>query len=135
MPFAVLIQILKQFLTWDLLTLLDDACQATIVNRDTMPDSTFAAKLETDVAAANMGVGNAERREPERVVGPRILIIADANQRCFQETNDRGQYFGARQARQLEVLLDPPTDARQRGANASRRSNLEASRIERQRSW
>ena len=66
--------------------------------------------------AAHLRVAVAQRRQPERAVEPRVLVVADADQRQLEQPDDRPRAPSrAAGPRRAEVRVDPPPD---RGSSA-----------------
>src|SRR4029078_318562 len=88
--------------------------EALVGEVDVVLDAALAAKREAYAAAADVNVSVPERRQPERAVGARVLVVADANERLLEQLDDEREDLVARQARAPEILGRPPPDRRQR---------------------
>src|SRR5262245_55439221 len=78
-----------------------------ILNADDVLDSALAAEEERHLVAGNVNVPIAQRRETVRLVLFGVLVIAHANQRCFEQPHDRCEDFLLWQFRQGKVFRDP----------------------------
>src|SRR5688572_29975509 len=54
------------------------------------------------------------RREPERLVLPGVLVVADADEGCLQQANDGGDDLFPGEAVLAQILIDALANARQR---------------------
>ena len=79
----------------------------------------LAAKAQAQAIAGDGSVAIAQRRQPERLVLARVLLVADAHVSGVEEANDRRQHRVAarhRAHRRGEIGGDALPDARQRRA-------------------
>src|SRR5437588_325504 len=67
-PAAVSVQVLKQFLSRKLLTLLDDAGDAAVGDLDSVLHAALAAEIEAQHRPGDGGVAVAQRRQAEGAV-------------------------------------------------------------------
>src|SRR5262245_35597785 len=94
---VVVVQIFKQLLAGQLLALADEAGQPRVLQVDLVFDAALAPKLETDARAVNVRVAVVHRRQAERAVLARIFIVADADQRRFENLHTDGKLIVWRQ--------------------------------------
>ncbi len=116
MGFAIFVDVLEQFLARQVARALDDAGQAPVVHLDLVVHAALAAEAELHIAAVDFHVAVAQRRQAKRFVGARVFLVPDPHHRRFEQVDDRGQHFFARQAGQLEGAVDFVPDRRQRVA-------------------
>src|SRR6185437_3049148 len=69
---------------------------------------------EGDAGALDLDVTLAHRRQAERPVLPRVLVVADADAGLVQEADDRRYHPGLAERMAGDVAFDPPPDPRQR---------------------
>jgi hypothetical protein len=93
---AVLGDVLEQLVARQLLAAANDACQPLIANADLVLLAALAREAKPQLRAVDVHVPRAHGREPERAVGPRILLVADTDQRRLQQPHDGGQDLFAR---------------------------------------
>ena len=67
----------------------------------------LAAEGEADGGALDLGVAVAQGGQAEGVVGARVLLVADADERGLQQPHHRGQHLLARQPLAAEVAPRP----------------------------
>ena len=104
LPFAVLVVVLKELVARQVAALLDDAREAPVVEIDFVLDAALAAEREPDALALDFDVRVAQRRQAERAIRSRVLVVADANQRLLEQLHDRREHLLARQALAAHVL-------------------------------
>ena len=75
----------------------------------------LAGEVEANFSALDRDMLASEGREPVALIGSRIFVIADTDQRRLQKAHDRRQNLLARQAAQAHVLGNLGPDHRQRG--------------------
>ena len=80
----------------------------------------LAAEAEAQRRAVDLDVAVAQGGQAERVVGPRVLLVADADQRRLEQAHDRRQHLLARQA--AAAPRSRSTRARMRGSAAPKAS-------------
>ncbi len=78
-----------------------------------MFDLALAAEFEPHGRAVDLRVLLTQRREAERLVVPRILLVADANERLLEQLHDGGKDLFARQAGAAHVGGRARANARQ----------------------
>src|SRR6185295_7454325 len=100
--------VLEQIVAGDVATRRDGAGEALVGEIDVVLDAALAAKREAYAAAADVNVSVPERRQPERAVGARVLVVADANERLLEQLDDEREDLVARQVRAPEILGRPP---------------------------
>ena len=103
MRLAVLADVLEQLLAGQLLAAPDHACQPPIPQPDLVLAAGLAAEPEADRRAGHARVAGLEGRQAERAVEPRVLVVADPDERRLQEPDDRRQDLLARQTRRCKV--------------------------------
>src|SRR5437867_858576 len=113
---ALVVDVLEELVTGQLLTVTDHTGQPSIREVDSMTLPSLAAELEAQRGTLNGDVLGAQRREPIGMVLSRVLFVPDSDQRGLEQTDDRGQHLFPRQMRTAEILLDAPTDPGQRTA-------------------
>ena len=74
----------------------------------------LARKRNLRRSALHRDVPVAQRRQAERLVGARVFLVADPDQRGFEQPHDGGQHAVARERRRLQVAHDAPAQRRQR---------------------
>src|SRR5262245_2566716 len=110
------VEILKQLLSRQIATVLDDACEPAIADLDRVALPALAAELEVHLLAANANMPVAKRRQAERIIALRILLVADADQALLEQLDDGGKHFFARQACAREIGARTRADLRQRSS-------------------
>src|SRR6185503_7429724 len=93
--------------------LLHHMREPPVVDVDRVMFPALPAELEADGATSDAHVLVAHRGQPERVVLPRILLVADANETALEQLHERRQYLLARQTRPRQVGACPPPEDRQ----------------------
>ena len=81
MLIAFVVEILEQFVPGQVATAFDDACEPAVADVALISVAALAAEAEMDVAAVDPDMAIAQRRQPEALIGPRVLGVADAEQR------------------------------------------------------
>ena len=76
----------------------------------------LAAKIEVDMGALDVDMAVLQRGQPEGAVGPRIFVVADPDQRRFQQTDDGGQQLFPGKSRQGQILVELGANPRKRAA-------------------
>src|SRR6185436_21186689 len=84
-----------------------------IVKIDGVSDPGLAAELEANASAVDLGVLVAHGREADRVVRPRVFLVADADQRFLEQLDDRRKDLLTGQAGVLQVRRRSLADPRQ----------------------
>ena len=79
-----------------------------------MRDAALAAKLEAHVRPANLRMPVVHRRQPDGAVGPRVFLVADANQRFLEQLHRGGEHLDARQPALADVGGGAPADLAKR---------------------
>ncbi len=90
---------MKQPLTRQLLTFADDARYAPIGMRQTPLLAALAAKLKHKFILLDMDVLVAKRGDAVAFILARVFVIADTDQRRFEQADDGGERFLALQPR------------------------------------
>jgi len=91
---ALVVDILKQLLTGQLLALADDARQPAVVEHQLLHPAALALEREERAAVLQeLHVTIAQCREPVGLVRPRVLFVADAQQRVVEQPHDGGKHF------------------------------------------
>ena len=121
---SIIVEVLEQLLSGQLLTVLNDPSDATVGDRNRVRHAALAAELEAKLGARHRDVSSAKRREPEGAVVARVLVAADADERLLQQPHDRGEHFFTRKRRLRDVLLDASPDARQHFAELDHSAEL-----------
>src|SRR5688572_21644272 len=88
--------------------------ESPVVDVDRVMLPALAAELEADGATRDANVLVAQRGQPERVILPRILLVADANETALEQLHERRQHLLARQTRPRQVGACPSPEGRQR---------------------
>ena len=111
---ALVVDKLKQLLTGQLLAVANDAPEPAIVEHELLRAPALALEREEGAAVLQeLHVMVAQRRQPVRFVRPRILFVADAQQRFVEQADDRGEHLVLRQPGQGEILLQSTPQPRQ----------------------
>jgi len=76
----------------------------------------FRAKVERHSLAAHLYVMIPERRQAVRMIRPRVLVVADTDQRLLEQADDGGEDALAGERRPFHVGRHPAANARQRRA-------------------
>jgi hypothetical protein len=97
-------------LAGNVLARLHDLGDAAIAEREAPFLSALALKLEADFGAFDPDMAVAQRRQAVAAVAPRIISVADADQRRFEQMDRRRQNFFARQPALAHVGVDPRAD-------------------------
>ena len=79
-----------------------------------MLDAALAAKTEAQLRRPDLHVPILERGQAERLVGARILLVADANERGFEQPGHGREHLLPRQPGPPQIGRDPPAQPRQR---------------------
>src|SRR4051812_19710378 len=111
---AVVVDVLEQFVAGEIAAGLDDLREARVVELDGVRDAALAAEFEAHLAAADLGVPIAHRRQSDRAVGAGVLFVADANQRLLEELHRGGEDLLARQPLLPHVSRSAPADLAER---------------------
>ncbi len=107
---AVMVDVFKKLLPRQMLTGRDDFRKNRIIEVDVMIDARFSAELKMNMLAMNFNVRVADRGEAERIIVAGVFLIADADERFFEELHERGKNFFARQSFELEVAFGRPAN-------------------------
>ena len=113
MALAVLIEVLKQFFSRKILDPFDDPRQLSVSKIYGMLHTAFAAELKPQRGARDIYVMISHGGEAERIVVPRVFLIADPDQGRFQQPNHSGQDFFTGKPGPRQILLSPAADGRQ----------------------
>ena len=113
MLFAPLVDILKEFVTWTVLTFLNDLCQPAIVNVDDMFHPAFAFKSKGPVRAIDAHVTVAHSGQAIGMILARILGVADPDACGLHQTHDGCEHIALREAALRDVSFDTFADSRQ----------------------
>ena len=133
---AVVVDVLEELLAGQVLAAPDDRRQPAVAQADLVLLAGLAAEPEPDRGPVDRGVAVLERRQAERPVEPRVLVVADPDERQLEQPDDRRQDLLARQPGPGQVARRSASRIRGRAlAKAIRRSNLASSRRARQRAW
>ena len=81
MLIAFVVEILEQLVPGQVATAFDDAREPAVADVALISVAALAAEAEMDVAAVDPDMAIAQRRQPEALIGPRVLGVADAEQR------------------------------------------------------
>src|SRR5262245_58443351 len=111
---AVVIDVLKQFVTGKVAASLDHSGQPAIVDVDRMMDPAFPAELKAHDAATYTDVPVAKRRQSKRSVLPDVLLVPDADEALLEKLHDGRQHLVAREAGEREVRPRATPNARKR---------------------
>jgi hypothetical protein len=97
LPAPVFVEILKELLPGQIAALLDDTRETAIVDTHTVPLPALSSELKPQGRSLHLDVLIAHRRQAERIVGFRVLVVADANQAALEQLHHRGKHLLARQ--------------------------------------
>jgi hypothetical protein len=88
---ALLVDVLKQLFASKRSTVRDQSREPSIAE-DYVPEYTaFSAILELYDMAANPGMVDSKRSQPEAIVGARVLFVADTNRRQVDDPKHCGE--------------------------------------------
>src|SRR5207248_10508528 len=110
---ALLVEVLKQLVTRQVAAAFDDARQPAVVDLGLVAIAALAAEAEVDVATLDPDVPVAQGRQPEALVAPRVLAVADPEQRQVHQSHNGGHHARPRQPRPLQIVLNAGPDERQ----------------------
>src|SRR2546423_14459698 len=110
---AISVGVLEEVLSRQLVELVDDARETAVGHVDLVGDTALAPEPETDLRPSDRDVVVSQRRQSERAVPLRVLVVADPDESLLEQPDDRRQYPLARETGAPEVRRDPPADARQ----------------------
>ena len=96
MRLAVVANILKQILPWQILAACDDPLQIRIGDRDLVDDAMLAGELHHQLVAALFEMAVAQRRRAEALVRLGILFVADPDMLGIEQPHHRRQHRVAR---------------------------------------
>ncbi|MFZ2063186.1 MAG: hypothetical protein WAU82_19420 [Candidatus Binatus sp.] len=99
MSIAVFVQILKQFRSWKVATVFEDARELLVADHATTLHAAFRAKIQRDFIPFDRDVAILQRGKTEALVLSRVFSIADAGERSFHQSYYRGKHFFSRQIR------------------------------------
>src|SRR5688572_13237451 len=114
LPLPIGVHVLKQLVTGEIAALLHHLRQAPVVDVDGVMLAALPAELETNCSAADAHMFVPHRRQPERLVLSRVLLVADPNEAALEQLHQRCQYLLARQSRPRQVGPRPASEDRQR---------------------
>ena len=109
--FAVLVLVLKKFLTGKVLHAPDDFREAGIVKLDRVADAALALELKSQGASLDCDVPIAHCAEPNRAVGAGVLFVADTHQCRLEQTNHGREHFFPAEAGPPQIPGDLTTNA------------------------
>jgi len=115
LPAPMFVEILKELLAGKIAALLDDTRETAIVDTDTVPLPALSSELKPQGRSLHLDVLIAQRRQAERIVGFRVLVVADANQAALEQLHHRGEHLLARQPWPLEIGGRSRANHRQHG--------------------
>ena len=111
---AGLVLVLEQELAGQVLAGLHDPRDAPVADLHAMQLAALAAELELEARAGDADVAVAHRREAERPVRARVLLVADPHERRLEQPHERREDLLARHAGEREVASHPPAQRRER---------------------
>src|SRR5580658_8093324 len=107
-------------LTRKILTMLDNAHNSPIVDRNLVLHSAFASKVEDRTSVAHEGdVTVAQCRQPETLVVACIFRVADASTGGVEQRHDGREHLLARQTWKREISSELAAQLRQRIAEGN----------------
>src|SRR5258708_5171281 len=109
----MVIEVLKEHLSRQVFTPLDDACDSFIGQSDLDLASALSREQDADGCTTHIDVPVAQRGQPERSIFARVLLVADARERQLEQLDDRGDDLFSRQAVDSHVACDAASDTRQ----------------------
>src|SRR3546814_2673514 len=101
---ALLVDVLEQLLTGDVLARLDDPREPPVAQFDLLALAALRPKLEDQFRAVDVDMPVPHRGQAEGAVVAGVFVVADADQRRLEQANDRGEDLFARQAGAGHVL-------------------------------
>src|SRR5581483_7218188 len=113
---AIVADVVKQRLAGQLLHAAHDARKSRIGERHFVTHTALAAEAKAQLRTAHAHLPLAQRRQAERSVLARILLVADANESTLQQTHHGGEHLLARQAGPRQIARHLPANARQGAA-------------------
>ena len=116
--------VLKALVSGNRLTAGDDARETRIAELGLVDLAALASELERDAGARDLDVLVAKRRESERVIGARILFVADAHAGLVDEAHDERDHFVFRQTRRGQIALHASTTRAKGVEQSSHRSGV-----------
>ena len=111
---ALVVQILKELVAWQIAARLDHAREPAVVEIDLVLHAALASEREPHAAAADLDMRVPQRRQAERLVLPRVFVVADPDERLLEQLDDRGQDLVLRQSGTPQVGVGAAAHARQR---------------------
>ncbi|VWC30193.1 hypothetical protein BPS26883_06363 [Burkholderia pseudomultivorans] len=112
--FAVVVDVLEQFVPRQLGAAPHDSRDARIVDRHVVLDAALADEAQPHLPRFDLQMPLAQRRQPVRLVLARVFRVADARERRVEQPDDRRDDLLARHAGPREVARDAGADTRQR---------------------
>ena len=100
----VVVDVLEQELTGQLLASAHDPREAAIAERDAVLTPALPSEREVHGVAVELGVAAPHRREPVRTVLLGVFLVADADHRELEQADDRGKHLLAREPAAAEVV-------------------------------
>src|SRR5258705_11273218 len=110
------VDVLEQLVPRNLLTSAHDGGELAVLELDAVLFARLAPKVEPHPRAADVDVVLAQRGEAVRTILARVLVVADADERQVEESNDGGEHLLAWKPGAREVGLDARADRRKRFA-------------------
>src|SRR5207244_6509438 len=111
---ALLVQVLEELVSGQLLTLPDHAGEPAVRDADRMMLATLAPELEAQPRSLDGDVLAPQGREPIGPVVACVLLVAHPDQRRLEQAHHRGEDLLSRQAGPGQVSLDVLADLRER---------------------
>src|SRR3546814_18981175 len=102
---ALLVDVLEQLLTGDVLARLDDPREPPVAQFDLLALAALRPKLEDQFRAVDVDMPVPPRGQAEGAVVAGVFVVADADQRRIEQANDRGEDLFARPAGAGHLLL------------------------------
>ena len=93
---AFLVDILKKLLPRQVLAMIDNFREAAIVKIKTKRLAALPAKFKPDLRSCHFDVLVSHCGQSKRSIVPRVFLIADPDERCFEQLDNRRQHFLAR---------------------------------------
>src|SRR6476620_7031605 len=111
---VVVIQVLEQLVARQSATGFHEPGETAIVEIDFVFDAALSPERERHPSTIDRHVSISQRGQAEGTIGPRVLVVADADEGLLEQLHDQRYHLRLREAGSPEVGVRPPPDRRQR---------------------
>src|SRR5258707_7018920 len=107
MALAGIVEVLEQLVSRQVTTRFDDTREPRVVDVAIVAEPALAAETKPNVAAPDVGMAIAQRRQTKAVVRSGVFVVADPKQGLLQQPHDRRQHSPAAKTVAPEGRVNP----------------------------